>query len=138
MKRYWSSSVYKDRIKELWGRYPLDVYASTEGGIIATQTWDYGSMTFIPTLNFYEFIPDNEHWKWQLDHSYQPKTVLFDEVKAGENYELVITNLHGGALTRYRIGDMIRITTGVIKAKERAFASVEELKTTLLRSRTPA
>jgi hypothetical protein len=31
-------------------------------------------------------------------------------VKAGENYELVITNFHGGAMVRYRVGDMIRIT----------------------------
>lgn len=105
------SSVYKDKIKEFWGRYPLDVYAGTEGGIIATQTWDYDSMTFIPNLNFLEFIPEKEHFKWQLDRSYQPKTVLLDEVKAGENYELVITNFHGGALVRHRIGDMVRITS---------------------------
>ena len=105
------SSVYKDKIKQLWGRYPLDVYASTEGSIIATQTWDYDTMTFIPNLNFLEFIPEKEHWKWQLDHDYQPKTVLLDEVKAGENYEMVITNFHGGAMTRYRIGDMVRITS---------------------------
>ncbi len=105
------SGVYKDKIKELWGRYPLDVYASTEGGITATQTWDYDGMTFIPNLNFLEFIPEKEHFKWQLDHSYQPKTVLLDEVKAGENYEMVITNFHGGALVRYRIGDMVRITS---------------------------
>jgi phenylacetate-coenzyme A ligase PaaK-like adenylate-forming protein len=68
-------------------------------------------MTFIPNLNFLEFIPESEHWKWQLDHSYQPKTILLDEVRPGENYELVITNLHGGALVRYRIGDMIKITS---------------------------
>jgi len=105
------SWVYKDKIKELWGRYPLDVYASTEGGIIATQTWDYDSMTFIPNLNFLEFIPEKEHFKWQLDRSYQPQTVLLDEVRAGENYEIIITNFHGGALVRYRIGDMIRITS---------------------------
>lgn len=105
------SWVYKDKIKELWGRYPLDIYASTEGGIMATQTWDYGDMTFTPNLNFWEFIPEEEHFKWQLDSSYQPKTVLFDEVKAGENYEIVLTNFHGGALVRYRIGDMIRITS---------------------------
>jgi hypothetical protein len=104
------SWVYRDRIKELWGRYPLDVYTSTEGGFIATQTWDSDTMTFIPTLNFFEFIPEEEHFKWQLDHSYQPKTLLLDEVKAGENYEIVITNFYGGALVRYRIGDMIRIT----------------------------
>jgi len=105
------SGVYKDKIKELWGRYPLDTYTGTEGGIIATQTWDYESMTFIPNLNFLEFIPEKEHFKWQLDHSYQPKTVLLDELKAGENYEIVITNFHGGALVRYRVGDMIRVTS---------------------------
>jgi hypothetical protein len=105
------SWVYKDKIKELWGRYPLDTYTSTEGGFIATQTWDYDGMTFIPNLNFLEFIPEKEHFKWQLDHSYKPKAVLLDEVKAGENYEVVITNFHGGALVRYRVGDMVRITS---------------------------
>jgi len=105
------SAVYKGKIKELWGRFPLDVYAGTEGGIIATQTWDYDSMTFIPNLNFLELIPEKEHFKWQLDHDYQPKTVLLDEVKAGENYEVVITNFHGGAMLRYRVGDMVKITS---------------------------
>ncbi len=105
------SGVYRDRIKELWGRYPLDVYAATEGGIIATQTWDYDGMTFVPNLNFLEFVPEDENLKWQMDHSYRPKTLLLDQVKAGENYELVLTNFHGGALVRYRIGDMVRITS---------------------------
>ena len=104
------SGVYRDRIKELWGRYPLDVYASTEGSVTATQTWDYEGMTFIPSLNFLEFIPENEHFKWRLDRGYQPRTVLLDEVNPGENYEMVFTNLHGGALVRYRPGDIIRIT----------------------------
>ena len=103
-------SVLRQRIKELWGRYPLETYTCTEGGVIATQTWDHGGMTFIPNLNFLEFIPEAEHAKWQLDHSYQPKAVLLDEVKPGENYEIVITNFHGGAMVRYRIGDMVRIT----------------------------
>ncbi|MFQ6122983.1 MAG: GH3 auxin-responsive promoter family protein, partial [Dehalococcoidales bacterium] len=75
------------------------------------QTWDYGGMTFVPNLNFFEFIPEKEHFEWQLDHSYQPRTVLLDEVRAGENYEVVITNFHGGAMVRYRVGDMIKITS---------------------------
>jgi len=103
------SAVYRDRIKELWGKYPLDVYSSSEGGFIATQAWDSQGMTFIPNLNFLEFIPEEEHFKWQQDHSYQPRTLLLDEVKAGENYEIVITNFHGGALVRYRPEDMVRI-----------------------------
>jgi hypothetical protein len=105
------SWVYREKIKELWGRYPLDVYVTTEGGFIATQLWDYQDMTFIPNLNFLEFIPEVEHYRSQMDRSYQPKTVLLNEVEPGENYELVITNFHGGAMVRYRIGDMIKITS---------------------------
>jgi hypothetical protein len=105
------SSIFREMVEELWGRHPLEIYAGTDGGIYATQTWDYEGMTFIPNLNFFEFIPEREWFKWQLDHSYQPKTILLDEVKAGEKYEIVITNLHGGILTRYRPGDIVRITS---------------------------
>lgn len=104
------SVIYKDKIKEMWGVRPLEVYVGTEGLVIAMQTWDRSGMTFVPNLNFLEFIPESEHLKWRLDNDYQPKTVLLDEVMAGENYEMVITNFHGGALVRYRVGDMIRIT----------------------------
>jgi hypothetical protein len=105
------SAIFGKRIEELWGRKPLEIYAGTEGGIYATQTWDYEGMTFVSNLNFFEFIPERERFKWQLDHSYQPKTILLDEVKAGEKYEIVITNFHGGIMTRCRIGDMVRITS---------------------------
>jgi hypothetical protein len=105
------SWVYKDKIKELWARYPLDAYIGSEGGIYATQAWDYGSMTFVPNLNFFEFIPEDELIKWEMDRSYKLRTVLLDEVKAGENYEIVITNFHGGTMMRYRPGDMVRITS---------------------------
>ena len=105
------SWVYKEKIKELWGRYPLDVYCGSEGGIYATQAWDYEGMTFIPNLNFLEFIPEDELIKLEMDRSYIPRTLLLDEVKAGENYEIVLTNFHGGAMIRYRPGDMIRITS---------------------------
>ena len=104
-------TVFGKRVEELWGRRPLEAYGGTEGGLYATQTWDYEGMTFFPSLNFFEFIPEREWFKWQLDNSYQPKTVLLDEVKIGENYEIVITNFHGGTLVRYRIGDMIKITS---------------------------
>ncbi|MFC2067215.1 GH3 auxin-responsive promoter family protein [Chloroflexota bacterium] len=103
-------TVYKDRIKYLWGRTPLEVFGNSETTIVATQTWDYDGMVFFPNLNFLEFVPEKENLNWQLDHSYQPKTVLLDEVKVGENYELIITNFHGGAMVRYRVGDMVKIT----------------------------
>jgi hypothetical protein len=103
------SIVYKDKIEKLWGRKPLDLYACTEGGVIAAQAWDFSNMTFVPQLNFLEFIPEDEQLKSQMDRSYIPRTLLLDEVKAGKNYEIVITNFHGGIMTRYRIGDMVRI-----------------------------
>jgi len=105
------SAIFGKKVEELWGGRLLEIYGGTEGGLYATQTWDHEGMTFIPNLNFFEFIPEREWFKWQLDHSYQPKTILLDEVKAGENYEIVITNFHGGILTRCRIGDVIRITS---------------------------
>ncbi|HXZ94288.1 MAG TPA: GH3 auxin-responsive promoter family protein [Dehalococcoidia bacterium] len=105
------SAIFQDKVEELWGRKPLEIYGATEGGLFATQTWDHAGMTFIPNLNFFEFIPEREWFKWQLDHSYQPKTILLDQVKAGEKYELVLTNFHGGIMTRYRIGDIIEITS---------------------------
>jgi hypothetical protein len=104
-------AIFGKRVEELWGRRPLEAYGSTEGGFYAAQTWDYEGMVFFPSLNFLEFIPEGEWFKWQLDHSYQPKTVLLDEVKAGGKYEIVITNFHGGIMTRYRVGDLIKITS---------------------------
>jgi len=103
--------ILKNKIKELWGRSPLEVYTNTEGGLCAIQAWDYGAMTFVPSLNFYEFIPEKEWFKSQIDRSYKPKTVLLDELKQGEVYEIVFSNLHGGAMVRYRIGDMVRIVS---------------------------
>jgi len=105
------TTIFRDKIKEMWGRYPLNIYAFTEGLVVAVQTWDYQGMTFLPHLNFFEFIPEEESLRSREDPSYQPKTLLLDEVKAGENYELVITNFLGGALVRYRNGDMIKITS---------------------------
>ncbi|MFW6116695.1 MAG: GH3 family domain-containing protein [bacterium] len=104
------SGVYREKVKEYWGRPLLEMYSGTEGGYYALQTWDYEGMTFVPNQDFFEFISEREWFKWNLDKSYEPKTILLDEVEPGEVYEVVITNLHGGVMTRYRPGDMIRIT----------------------------
>ena len=105
------TTIFREKLKEMWGRYPLNVYAFTEAVVVAVQTWDYQGMTFLPHLNFLEFIPEEESFKSREDPTCQPKTLLLDEVRAGENYELVITNFLGGALVRYRNGDMVKITS---------------------------
>lgn len=104
-------AIFRDLIRDTWGKYPLNMYASTEGGFIASQTWDYGSMTFNPSLNFLEFIPEAEYEKSQSDSSYTLRTVLLDEVKSGQKYELVLSNFYGGPMIRYRTGDVIRISS---------------------------
>jgi len=103
-------SVFREKIKEMWGRYPLDFHGCTEAVLIAMQTWDYQGMTFIPHLNFFEFIPEEESIKSWQDPAYQPSTFLLDEIKPG-NYELVITSFHGGPFIRYRTGHLIKITS---------------------------
>jgi hypothetical protein len=104
------SSVFKDKIKEMWGREPLEFHGCTEAVFVALQTWDRQSMTLIPHLNFLEFIPEEESLRSREDPAYQPRTLLLDEVKPG-NYELVITSLHGGPFVRYRLGHMVKITS---------------------------
>jgi hypothetical protein len=102
-------SVYREKIREMWGRYPLDFHGCTEAILIAMQTWDYQGMTFIPHLNFFEFIPEEESIKSREDPTYQPSTLLLDEVNPG-NYELVITSFYGGPFIRYKLGHLIKIT----------------------------
>ncbi len=101
--------IYREKVKYLWGRYPLDTYGNTESNVIATQTWDYDAMTFLPHINFLEFMPEREWNSWFMDSTYRPELLLLDEVQAGETYAMVVTNFLGGAFVRYFIGDAIKI-----------------------------
>lgn len=103
------TEIYRDRLEYYWGRKPLEGYACTEGGMIAMQAWNFKGMTLFPDCDFYEFIPFDEYMKNKADPAYLPKTVTLDEVKPGI-YEIVFTNLLGGALMRYRVGDLINFT----------------------------
>jgi len=57
------SSVYEDKIEEMWGVRPLEFHGCTEAVLIAMQTWDHQGMTFIPNLNLYEFITEEDSIK---------------------------------------------------------------------------
>lgn len=100
--------VYGSKIEYYWGRKPLQGFGCTEGGNLAMQGWNGKGMVFSPNIVFLEFIPLDEHLKNKKDPSYKPKTVLYNELKIGI-YELVLTNFHGGALVRYRIGDLFEV-----------------------------
>jgi phenylacetate-coenzyme A ligase PaaK-like adenylate-forming protein len=100
------TDIYREKVHHYWGKPPLEGYASTEGGMQSLQSWNYQGMTLFPDVNFYEFIPFEEHLRNKEDPTYTPKTYLMDEIKPGI-YEIVFTNLLGGVLMRYRVGDLI-------------------------------
>ncbi len=102
------SDTYKSQIEYYFGITPLEIFGGTESAAVATETWSRNGLTFFPDVNFLEFIPENEMKKEKETPGYMPKTVLFNEIKDGEIYELVITKLRGGAFVRYRIGDIIK------------------------------
>lgn len=100
--------VYGSKIEYYWGKKPLQGFGCTEGGNLAMQGWNGKGMVFSPDIAFLEFIPHEEHLKNKADPSYKPRTVLYDELQPGI-YEFVLTNFHGGALVRYRIGDLFEV-----------------------------
>ena len=102
------TEIYSDRIEHFWGRKPLEGYACTEAGNMAMQSWNYKGMVFFPDNSLLEFIPLEEYQRNKDDPSYQPKTLLYDELDLGF-YELVLSNFNGGVLVRYRIGDLFEV-----------------------------
>lgn len=99
---------YRDRLAAAWGVVPTELAAGTETTCLGTEDWEHRGMVFFPDSCFYEFIPQEEMMQNLRDPSYRPRTCLMDEVQAGENYELVLSVLHGGAFMRYRVGDVYR------------------------------
>ena len=102
------TEINKDRIKHYWGKIPLEGFACTEAGIMAMQAWNLKGMVFFPANAFLEFIPLEEHLKNKENPSYQPQTLLYDELDMGI-YELVLSNFNGGILVRYRMGDLFEV-----------------------------
>jgi hypothetical protein len=104
------TAIYKEAIARYWGAEPYEFYTCAEGFLVAIQGWNKKGLYFLPDIAFYEFIPEEEVRKWQANETYRPHTVLFDELQAGQLYEVVITQLYGMPLLRYRMKDLIRIT----------------------------
>jgi len=102
------TEIYKDKIEYYWGKKPLEGFACAEGGNLGVQSWNYKGMTFFPDSVFYEFIPLEDYDRNKEDPSYQPKTVLYDELEEGI-YELIFSSFYGGVFVRYRIGDFFEV-----------------------------
>jgi len=103
------TSLYKDKIIEYWAVVPHEQYSSTETlGTAAVQAWDKRGLFFFHDIVFWEFIPEEEWSRNRQEPSYQPSTVLLNEVEPGQRYEVVITSFDGGPFLRYRMHDLVR------------------------------
>jgi len=81
----------------------METYNASEGFFgIQDDPTDRSMLLMIDYGIFYEFIPLNE----QSDAS---RIIPLEEVKLGENYEMIISTV--GGLWRYAIGDTIRFTS---------------------------
>ena len=103
------TSIYRDSAAHYWGVVPLELYGGTEAHTYALQGWNRRWLTFLPDRVFLEFIPYEEKLKPQDNESYQPSTVLLDEVEEGKLYEVVITQFYGMPLLRYRLNDVVKV-----------------------------
>ncbi|KAL4354615.1 hypothetical protein GQ457_06G031550 [Hibiscus cannabinus] len=115
-----SMEPYLKKLRHYAGDVPLITadYGASEGwvGVNVNPTLPPESATYAvpPNIGYFEFIPLNEnteeHVQDQVKGSYpsvEPKPIGLTEVKVGEEYEVIITNVAG--LYRYRLGDVVKV-----------------------------
>ena len=74
-------------------------YVCSEATIAAPLREEDPVYMLLPFGGFYEFIP--------VENGAEETLLLLDQLEAGKEYELVVTNLSG--FYRYRLGDVIRV-----------------------------
>uniref|UniRef100_G3NS08 GH3 domain containing n=2 Tax=Gasterosteus aculeatus TaxID=69293 RepID=G3NS08_GASAC len=101
-----SNQIYGEMLRENYCQgvpFYSPFYAATEG-LIGVNLWPQEPQRrymLCPRSMFCEFLPERS-----LEEE-TPPTLLMEEVKEGESYELVITNASG--LFRYRLGDIVKV-----------------------------
>lgn len=103
------TAIYKDQVRYYWGITPWELYGPTEAGILAMQGWSKNAMSFTPFSSFLEFVPQEEWLKSKEDSEYQPSTVLINELREGNVYEVITTSFYGVPFLRYRPGDLVEV-----------------------------
>lgn len=101
--------LYRQQLKEHWGCEPYEFAAATEAGILAAQSWTRRGLTFFPTANFLEFLPEGEALKLKEHPNPHSQTLLLNQLEAGQRYELIITSCTGMPFLRYRLGQLVEV-----------------------------
>jgi len=102
------AAIYKEDIAYYWGSEPYESYNCAETTFLSAQSWNRKGMVFFPDLAFLEFIPYKPSMG-EDGKEYQPSTVLLNQVEEEKLYEVVITQLYGMPLLRYRMRDIIKV-----------------------------
>ncbi|MEI7670336.1 MAG: GH3 auxin-responsive promoter family protein, partial [Pseudomonadota bacterium] len=102
-----SFTPYRDQFKTLAGDSSVkfvETYNASEGFFAFQDNGEETGMLLHTNAGIlYEFIPQSD---WHKEH---PETLILHEVKANENYAMVISTNAG--LWRYKIGDTVRFTS---------------------------
>jgi hypothetical protein len=94
---------YRDWMKKTLPNMQFcEVYSSSEGWY-ASQMFEEPGVQILPNINYLEFIPEHEAEKDA------PEIIPLSDVKKGQRYEMVITNM--GGYYRYRLGDLMTFTS---------------------------
>ena len=95
-------AVYAEKVKQYIGDIPIDysVYAASEGIFAAASSMNDPKYDLLTDSCFFEFLPADGS-----GDELHPLTL--DQLEAGKEYEIIITNLSG--FYRYRIKDVIRV-----------------------------
>lgn len=96
-------TVYAEKLRKYIGDLPIHHmgYGASEAYMAVPIEFDSESFVMLPQNGFYEFLP--------VDAPEGTKTLTIDELKVGNEYEIILTNLSG--LYRYRIGDVVRVNS---------------------------
>ena len=99
---------YTEKIRRYSGDIPMCFanYSCSEAMIAVVTQVESFDYTLIPMGAYYEFLPadagDDD------PAALMEKTLDMDELEAGKEYEIILTNLSG--FYRYRLGDVIEVT----------------------------
>ncbi|KAL8208075.1 hypothetical protein R6Q57_007487 [Mikania cordata] len=116
-----SMEPYLKKLRHYSGEIPLlsADYGSSEGWIGAnvnpTRPPEMATFAVLPNIGYFEFIPLREIGADSQDNNelespsvrVEPRPVGLTDVRVGEEYEVVVTNVAG--LYRYRLGDVVKV-----------------------------
>ncbi|EYU34549.1 hypothetical protein ABFS82_12G018200 [Erythranthe guttata] len=77
------------------------------------------SYTIMPNMGYFEFIPHDDGDEEKSSYPPRQQLVELADVEVGKEYELVVTTYSG--LSRYRVGDILRVTRFYNSAPEFKF-----------------